>query len=98
MKNQNRNVNDSLALAEDKFPHNSTRKTDDGDLSGGVLKEIQEMKKRMKKLEKENEQLKQANEEKFKVFAERFSEVNDALSKRKRIDGTLKSLLNSDRT
>ena len=46
-KTQNRNVNESLALTEQKYPHSQTRNLEQAEPSDNFLKELQDMKKRM---------------------------------------------------
>jgi len=55
------------------------------------------MKKRMSKLERENENLKKNNEDRFKLMGDRLGELNGAVTKRNKIDGNIKNLLNSER-
>lgn len=55
------------------------------------------MKKRMTKLERENENLKKNNEDRFKLMGDRLGELNGAVTKRNKIDGNIKNLLNSER-
>jgi hypothetical protein len=95
VKNQNR-MGETLGLTQNKLSNNHGTGEDADNGRDNYLKEVQDMKKRMLKMERENELLKKNSEEGLKLLGDRIGEVSGAVTRRSKIDGNLKKLINND--